>query len=108
MCGIAGLCNLNGSDGVSLETIKNMTGVLRHRGPDESGVYIDDHVGLGHARLSIIDLSSGVQPIHNEDKSMWIVYNWTWLPMKSAVKFRTCCRMQFGFGCVPMCLLAAI
>ncbi|MFH1718751.1 MAG: asparagine synthase (glutamine-hydrolyzing), partial [Planctomycetota bacterium] len=46
-----------------------------HRGPDESGIYLDDRVGLGHARLSIIDLSSGVQPIHNEDKSMWIVYN---------------------------------
>ena len=52
-----------------------MIGALRHRGPDESGVYIDEHVGLGHARLSIIDLSSGVQPIHNENKSMWIVYN---------------------------------
>jgi len=52
-----------------------MTGVLCHRGPDESGIYLDDRVGLGHARLSIIDLSSGVQPIHNEDESMWIVYN---------------------------------
>lgn len=52
-----------------------MTGALSHRGPDESGVYIDDRVGLGHTRLSIIDLSSGSQPIHNEDKSLWIVYN---------------------------------
>lgn len=75
MCGIAGIYHVDGSDGVCLETIKNMTAVLRHRGPDESGVYIDQYVGLGHARLSIIDLSSGVQPIHNEDKSMWIVYN---------------------------------
>ena len=75
MCGIAGICHIDGPDGVSLDTIKSMVGVLGHRGPDESGVYLDDHVGLGHARLSIIDLSSGVQPIHNEDKSMWIVYN---------------------------------
>jgi len=52
-----------------------MIGAIRHRGPDEAGVYVDDCVGLGHARLSIIDLSSGVQPIHNEDKSLWIVYN---------------------------------
>jgi len=53
----------------------SMIGALCHRGPDETGVYLDDQVGLGHARLSIIDLSSGVQPIHNEDKSLWIVYN---------------------------------
>lgn len=52
-----------------------MIGVLCHRGPDEAGIYLDDRVGLGHVRLSIIDLSSGVQPIHNEDKSLWIVYN---------------------------------
>jgi len=58
-----------------LNTLRSMVGALRHRGPDESGFYLDDYVGLGHARLSIIDLSSGTQPIHNEDKSLWIVYN---------------------------------
>jgi asparagine synthase (glutamine-hydrolysing) len=52
-----------------------MTALLRHRGPDEAGIYFDDWVGLAHARLSIIDLSSGIQPIHNEDETMWIVYN---------------------------------
>ena len=75
MCGIAGICHINGSDGVSLNSIKRMIGSLCHRGPDETGIYLDNQVGLGHARLSIIDLSSGVQPIHNEDKSLWIVYN---------------------------------
>ena len=75
MCGITGICNIDRPDGISLETIKSMTGVLNHRGPDEAGAYVDDYVGLGHARLSIIDLSSGVQPIHNEDQSLWIVYN---------------------------------
>jgi len=75
MCGIAGIYHINGPNGVSLNSIKRMTGVLCHRGPDETGIYLDDQVGLGHARLSIIDLSSGVQPIHNEDKSLWIVYN---------------------------------
>jgi len=75
MCGIAGICHINGPNGVSLDTIKSMIGVLCHRGPDEAGIYLDDRVGLGYARLSIIDLSSGVQPIHNEDKSLWIVYN---------------------------------
>jgi len=52
-----------------------MLAILRHRGPDESGIYIEDQLGLGHTRLSIIDLSSGSQPIHNEDKTCWIVYN---------------------------------
>jgi len=75
MCGIAGICHINGPDGISPDVVNKMIGAIRHRGPDEAGVYVDDCVGLGHARLSIIDLSSGVQPIHNEDKSLWIVYN---------------------------------
>ena len=49
--------------------------VLSHRGPDEAGIYIDDSVGLGHTRLSIIDLSTGTQPMHNEDETLWITYN---------------------------------
>ena len=75
MCGIAGICNMNSPCGISVETIKRMTDILHHRGPDESGIYLDDYIALGHARLSIIDLSSGTQPIYNEDKTMWIVYN---------------------------------
>lgn len=75
MCGITGKLCLGTPGGVSLELIEKMTDVIRHRGPDEIGVYIDDWIGLGHARLSIIDLAGGAQPIHNEDKTMWIVYN---------------------------------
>jgi asparagine synthase (glutamine-hydrolysing) len=75
MCGIAGICNISAPAGVSLEALKRMTAVLEHRGPDEAGIYIDDRVGLGHRRLSIIDLSSGTQPISNEDQTMWIIYN---------------------------------
>ena len=52
-----------------------MIGAIRHRGPDEFGVFIDDWAALGHARLSIIDLAGGCQPIHNEDKTLWIIYN---------------------------------
>jgi asparagine synthase (glutamine-hydrolysing) len=52
-----------------------MTTCLAHRGPDESGFYTDDHAFLGHRRLSIIDLSTGQQPIANEDASRWIIYN---------------------------------
>jgi asparagine synthase (glutamine-hydrolysing) len=75
MCGIAGICALSESGAVSLDLVKRMTASLRHRGPDEAGVYIDAHIALGHARLKIIDLKSGIQPIHNENESLWISYN---------------------------------
>jgi asparagine synthase (glutamine-hydrolysing) len=75
MCGIAGICHIDGPNGISFNTLRSMIGILCHRGPDETGFYLDDNIGLGHARLSIIDLSSGTQPIHNEDESLWIVYN---------------------------------
>ena len=52
-----------------------MCDVIRHRGPDDEGVWVDDGVALGMRRLSIIDLSTGHQPMHNEDGSVWIVFN---------------------------------
>jgi asparagine synthase (glutamine-hydrolysing) len=52
-----------------------MTDMLRHRGPDDIGIHVDRGIGLGHARLSIIDLSGGHQPMHNEDRSLWITFN---------------------------------
>lgn len=77
MCGIAGILNLKENAKLSDEysTIRDMIAVLRHRGPDESGFYIDEKIALGHARLSIIDLKGGKQPIHNEDKTLSIVFN---------------------------------
>jgi asparagine synthase (glutamine-hydrolysing) len=75
MCGIAGIINYNHSED-KRDLLKKMIGLIQHRGPDASGIYINGPVGLGHARLSIIDLSSnGDQPIHNEDKTIWIVFN---------------------------------
>lgn len=73
MCGIAGL--INSVPSASRAIVERMTGLLRHRGPDESGFYFDDHAGLGHRRLSIIDLSSGQQPMANEDGSLRIIFN---------------------------------
>lgn len=77
MCGIAGMVRLG--DGAreppSLQQLVRMAGALRHRGPDEFGVYRDQHAGLAHARLSIIDLSTGQQPMSNEDGSWWVVFN---------------------------------
>ncbi len=91
MCGITGIINQNGK-AVDRELLKNMADVLEHRGPDDEGFYINSsdfplenlkwkqshgkgNVGLGHRRLSIIDLSTGHQPMQNEDNSIWISFN---------------------------------
>ncbi len=85
MCGICGKLTINGNP-VDEGLIRRMTAVMKHRGPDNDGVYVspprsagdgvDISVGLGHRRLSIIDLSeAGRQPMSNEDKTVWIVFN---------------------------------
>lgn len=75
MCGIAGIYNLSNQQPVEAQQIMNMVNMLHHRGPDGQGHLVDGQVGLGHARLSIIDLNTGEQPIHNEDKTIWTVFN---------------------------------
>lgn len=75
MCGICGVINLGGTERLEFSTLKSMTDVIAHRGPDDDGFYIDSHVALGMRRLSIIDLNTGSQPIHNEDKTVWVVLN---------------------------------
>jgi asparagine synthase (glutamine-hydrolysing) len=75
MCGIAGVLNLDGSP-VHRETVDAMSDLIRHRGPDDYAVWMGDGVGLGHRRLSIIDLSSrGRNPMPNEDESVWLIFN---------------------------------
>jgi len=74
MCGIAGIINFNASEDMQA-TLTRMIGLMHHRGPDASGICLNGSAGLAHARLSIIDLSGGDQPIHNEDRSVWIVFN---------------------------------
>ena len=75
MCGICGIIGNDGSEPVSEATIRAMCSVMHHRGPDDEGVYLRGGVGLGHRRLSIIDLAGGHQPMSNEDGTLWIVYN---------------------------------
>jgi asparagine synthase (glutamine-hydrolysing) len=76
MCGIAGIVHRRADLGVpSVDGLLRMAGSLRHRGPDEYGVYRDHRAGLAHSRLSIIDLETGQQPQSNEDGSWWIVFN---------------------------------
>ncbi len=75
MCGITGILNLASAPPPDEGILRRMLAMLRHRGPDEFGIYLDKQAGLGNARLSIIDLSGGQQPIANEDESLWIVFN---------------------------------
>ncbi len=75
MCGIAGIINLKEPGSISLHSVGMMASCLKHRGPNEAGIYIDDWLGIAQTRLSIIDLLEGTQPIHNEDKTLWIVFN---------------------------------
>lgn len=76
MCGIAGLVNPAGLSDAQRLAVERMVTVLNHRGPDDSGTYFDETAGLGHTRLSIIDLSTaGKQPLCNEDESIWITFN---------------------------------
>ncbi len=75
MCGICGKINFT-TEKVDESLIRKMASTLAHRGPDDDGVYTKGHVGLGHRRLSIIDLSpAGHQPMTNEDGTVWIVFN---------------------------------
>ncbi len=75
MCGIAGYVGLPGSGPPDRGLLKAMVGAVVHRGPDEFGIYADAEAALGHARLSIIDLAGGRQPMGNEDRSIWVVFN---------------------------------
>ena len=75
MCGIAGLWFGGGAPADAAVWARRMIQTLHHRGPDGYGFYNDSLVSLAHARLSIIDLTTGDQPIHNEDRTVWTVFN---------------------------------
>src|SRR5437899_335104 len=74
MCGIAGIVNKDGAP-VDRELLARMNEAIRHRGPDDDGFYFSDGVGLAMRRLAIIDLAHGQQPIHNHDRTAWIVFH---------------------------------
>ena len=76
MCGICGIYHLDPTQWVDARQLNDMTQTLHHRGPDDEGFYLKNNVGLGHKRLSIIDLSTaGHQPMTNENERYWIVFN---------------------------------
>jgi len=79
MCGIAGFVESAAVDPLTADgrrdLLHRMCDVIRHRGPDDEGILVEDGAALGMRRLSIIDLSTGHQPIHNEDRTVWVVFN---------------------------------
>jgi asparagine synthase (glutamine-hydrolysing) len=103
MCGIAGIFNFS-SPGkpISEENLKNMLSSIRHRGPDESGMYVGNNFGIGNVRLSIIDLAGGQQPLSDISGRYWIVYNgelFNYIELKKklekeGVQFQTNCDTE--------------
>lgn len=74
MCGICGIKRFDHQP-VERDAILAMMRALAHRGPDDDGAHLDGALGLGHRRLSIIDVAHGHQPLSNEDGSVWVVFN---------------------------------
>jgi asparagine synthase (glutamine-hydrolysing) len=75
MCGIAGIVAVDRLDEHARSRAVRMRDVITHRGPDEAGLHCDAHAALAHRRLSIVDLTTGQQPLSNEDGSVWVVFN---------------------------------
>ncbi|HZR41867.1 MAG TPA: asparagine synthase (glutamine-hydrolyzing) [Ktedonobacteraceae bacterium] len=116
MCGICGVFNAHSGEPVSPQVIEQMTHLIAHRGPDDSGSYFDGPVGLGFARLSIIDLSGGHQPMCNETGDVWVVFNgeiWNYKTLRKDLiekghQFRTNCDTEtiihayeeYGVDCI--------
>ena len=75
MCGICGKMFLTNGGTVDPMLIEKMSSVMSHRGPDDCGVYTSRKIGLGHRRLSIIDLQTGKQPLSNENNTVWVIFN---------------------------------
>lgn len=75
MCGIAGLYNYHSTSEPMEESVKKMLSLIKHRGPDESGIFLNHDIAIGSVRLSIVDLSTGRQPLSDASQNYWIVYN---------------------------------
>ncbi len=75
MCGICGIVDFERRERMSPDIVSRMNDTIQHRGPDDAGVYVASSVGLGHRRLSIIDVAGGHQPLSNEDGTVWVLLN---------------------------------
>jgi asparagine synthase (glutamine-hydrolysing) len=75
MCGIVGIVSFVPTFRIEKTMLERMVSAIVHRGPDGKGFYLDNRVGFGHCRLSIVDVDHGKQPMSNEDGTVWIVCN---------------------------------
>ena len=75
MCGISGIFDTRGQREYSRALLTRINDIQAHRGPDEAGLHLEPGLGFGHRRLSIIDLATGQQPLANEEKNIWVVFN---------------------------------
>ncbi|HVH56448.1 MAG TPA: asparagine synthase (glutamine-hydrolyzing), partial [Vicinamibacterales bacterium] len=75
MCGIAGIVSADGLAAEDRDRAIAMRDIIRHRGPDDAGLFVDDRAALAHRRLSIVDLATGHQPLANERDDVWVVFN---------------------------------
>lgn len=98
MCGICGIKRFDGTP-VARPALDAMTRVLAHRGPDDDGAYLSGALGLGHRRLSIIDIAHGHQPITNEDKTVWVVFNGMIYNYKPLIETLTRAGHRFATNC---------
>src|SRR6266436_1009300 len=99
MCGIVGIFDLSGKCIPPRELVARMNESQLHRGPDEGGFHFEPGVGLGHRRLSIIDLSTGQQPLYNEDGSVAVIFNGEIYNYRELVKELAACGHSFRTRC---------
>jgi len=95
MCGIAGIFDTRGQGEIDRSLLQRMNQSLLHRGPDEGGTHFEPGVGFGHRRLSIIDLSTGQQPLFNEDGSVVVIFNGEIYNFQELVKELESCGHRF-------------
>jgi len=116
MCGVAGIVNYELHQDDAVQCVTRMLTMIKHRGPDESGIYADDRACIGNVRLSIIDLATGQQPMCDEQENLWIVFNgeiFNYIELKQELlslgyKFKTTCDTEvllylykhYGSGCL--------
>ena len=99
MCGLVGVFDSADRRTISRDLLETMTDSLAHRGPDGHGFHIAEGIGLGHRRLSIIDLAGGQQPMYNEDRSVAVVYNGEIYNFKELVQELRGCGHEFHSVC---------
>ena len=95
MCGIVGLFDIHNKSDIDKQQLERMNQTQVHRGPNEGDLYTEPGIGLGHRRLSIIDVSSGQQPLFNEDGSVVVVFNGEIYNFKTLVKELTALGHSF-------------